>query len=142
MLVKRIKYLVISNKRLVAALSFNFASLKIKSRDQYIGWSVKDRKKHLNKGVNNNRFLIFSWVKVHNLTSYTLSHTLNRLSDDWFNKYNTRPLLVETFIELSRYKGLVTRLQIGFMLEKPKVILKIEKNTNTMVILKGFIFIH
>lgn len=102
---KRIKYLVLSHTRPVAALSFNSASLKLKSRDQYIGWSVKDRKKHLDKVVNNNRFLIFPWVKVRNLASYTLSHTLNRLADDWFNKYNIKPLLAETFIELSRYQG-------------------------------------
>ena len=103
---KRVKYLVLSKSRPLAALSFNSASIKLKARDQYIGWSNTDRKKYLHRIVNNNRFLIFPWVKVKNLASFTLSHTLDRLVEDWFNIYNVKPLLVETFIELNRYKGI------------------------------------
>lgn len=102
---RRLKYLVIHKQRPLAALGFHSASLKLESRDQYIGWSVKQRKQQLNRVVNNNRFVIFPWVKVKNLASYVLSHTLKKLPEDWNNKYNTKPLLVETFVDLDRYHG-------------------------------------
>ena len=102
---RRRKYLVIYKQRPLAALGFHSASIKLKSRDDYIGWSAKQRKQHLNLIVNNNRFVIFPWVQVKNLASYVLSQTLKQLPNDWDNKYNIEPILVETFVDLSRYDG-------------------------------------
>lgn len=102
---RRMKYLVIYQQRPLAALGFHSASLKLKSRDQYIGWSAKQKKQHLKRVINNNRFVIFPWIKVKNLASYVLSKTLNILPDDWNDKYNIEPVLVETFVDLSLYDG-------------------------------------
>ncbi len=102
---RRRKYLIIHKQRPLAALGFHSASIKLKSRDEYIGWSADQRKQNLNLVVNNNRFVIFPWVQVKNLASHVLSQTLKQLPRDWDDKYNIEPVLVETFVDLSRYDG-------------------------------------
>lgn len=55
--------------------------------------------------VGNDRFLILPSVKVANLASHVLSLALSRLSVDWQQRYNYRPVLVETFVDPDRFKG-------------------------------------
>ena len=45
----RLKYLVFSKSRPVAALSWSAPALKLRARDYFIGWSDKQRKNHLNR---------------------------------------------------------------------------------------------
>jgi len=117
---RRTKYLVISQERPLAALGFHSASLRLETRDQYIGWSANQRKQYLNRIVNNNRFVIFPWVQVKNLASYVLSQTLNLLPKDWNNKYNIKPVLVETFVDLTRYEGTCYQAANWVLLGKTK----------------------
>ena len=79
--------------------------MRIECRDKYIGWSAKERKQHLDRVVDNNRFLILPWVKVKNLASHLLSRVVKRLPKDWRDIYGIEPLLIETYVDLSRYKG-------------------------------------
>jgi hypothetical protein len=104
MIGQNLKYLVLAGDRLVAALSYNRAALRIGVRDDYIGWSEEGRWLNLKYIVSNHRFLIPPWVKVKNLASHTLAKSLSRLRGDWkyFNGYE--PQLVETFVD-DRYKG-------------------------------------
>lgn len=101
----RIKYLAYIQDRPVAALSFSAPALKLRVRDKFIGWSLSQKKTHLNTIVNNSRFLILPWVEVKNLASHVLANTLSRLSRDWEERFGKRLWLVETFIDPSRYKG-------------------------------------
>ena len=117
---RRLKYLAVHKQRPLAALGFHSASLKLESRDEYIGWSTKQRKQQLKRVVNNNRFVIFPWIKVKNLASYLLSHTLKQLPEDWNNKYNIEPLLVETFVDLKRYNGTCYQAANWILLGKTK----------------------
>jgi hypothetical protein len=55
--------------------------------------------------VCNSRFLIVPTVVVPNLASRALSLSLSRLADDWFDRYGYRPVLVETFVNPSRFHG-------------------------------------
>jgi hypothetical protein len=55
--------------------------------------------------VGNDRFLILPTVKVKNLASHILSLALSRLPEDWEKRYKIRPVLVETFINPSRFTG-------------------------------------
>ena len=102
---RRIKYLALIQERPVAALSFHSAILKVECRDSYIGWSNEEREEHLDRVVDNNRFLILPWVRVKNLASHLLSRVVKRLPEDWREIYGTEPLVVETYVELSRYTG-------------------------------------
>ncbi len=100
-----LKYLVFSDGRPIAALSFRAASLKLGSRDSFIGWSDIQRKKHLNQVANNNRFLILPWVQVKNLGSYLLSQTSALLISDWLIYYHQELLLLESFVDPRYFQG-------------------------------------
>src|ERR1019366_5703017 len=63
------------------------------------------REAGLSKVVSNTRFLILPSVRVPNLASHVLSHTLARLAHDWQSRYGITPVLVETFVDRSRYRG-------------------------------------
>lgn len=102
-----LKYLAFSGDRPLAALSFRAASLKLGTRDSYIGWSEEQRKKHLAQLANSNRFLILPWVRVKNLGSYLLSQITIHLIRDWFNYYNQELLLLETFVDPRYFQGTV-----------------------------------
>ena len=102
---RRIKYLVLWQERPIAALSFNSAVLRTEVRDTFIGWDDDQREENLHRVVNNNRFLIFPWVRVKYLASHLLSCVLKRLPQDWEEIYGIKPLLVETFVDLSSYQG-------------------------------------
>jgi hypothetical protein len=59
--------------------------------------------------LNNNRFLILSWVRIQNLASHTLALALRRVSFDWKSQYGVEPSLVETFVDGDWYKGVCYR---------------------------------
>jgi hypothetical protein len=74
-------------------------------RDSWIGWSSEIRKRNLQYVVSNSRFLIFPWVTVRDLASKTLSLAASRLPEDWEYVYGYRPLLLETLVDSSRFRG-------------------------------------
>jgi SRSO17 transposase len=101
----RLKYLACLQRRPVAALSFSAPARVLRVRDQWIGWSAAQRQAHLNRVVNNSRFLILPWVAIRNLASHVLAHTLARLPADWAARFGTCPWLVETFVDPARFHG-------------------------------------
>jgi SRSO17 transposase len=109
MLGARLKQLVFSGGRPIAALGWRAASLKLEVRDAFIGWSVEQRNHHLASVANNNRFLIFDWVRVPNLGSHLLSRARRAVQRDWHLKYGHRLLLLETFVDPRRFRGTVYR---------------------------------
>jgi SRSO17 transposase len=101
----RLKYLAFIGDTPVAALSFSAPALKLAARDCYIGWSPLERKAHLNRIVNNSRFLVLPSVVIPHLASSVLARALRRLPRDWEEHFGIRPWLVETFVDPSRFKG-------------------------------------
>jgi len=89
----------------LGALAFSSASWALQARDQYIGWSEAARIANLRHVVANDRFLIVPTVRVKNLASYILASALRRLPEDWQARYNVRPVLVETFVDPTRFEG-------------------------------------
>ena len=81
------------------------ASWALAPRDQWIGWEKKDRQKLLSLILSNDRFLIFPWVKVPHLASHVLSLATNQIADDWVRVHGYRPVLIETFVDSTRYSG-------------------------------------
>ena len=59
--------------------------------------------------VGNPRFLILPWIHIHNLGSHILAIVRRQLPVDWTARYNTTPVLIETFVETPRYTGAVYR---------------------------------
>ena len=101
----RLKYLAFHGQRPIAALGWRAAALKLEARDCYIGWSPEQRKGYIHRIANNNRFLILPWVKVPCLASYLLARSIKRLVEDWQQVYGERLLLLETFVDGTRFLG-------------------------------------
>lgn len=102
----QIRYMVkSSNYGYLGALAFGSAAWALRDRDADIGWSERARRHNLNRVVDNNRFLILPSVKVANLASHVLGLVLGRLAADWEQRYHITPVLVETFIDPTRYAG-------------------------------------
>ena len=93
----------------LAMLGFSTAAWKLAPRDTFIGWTRQLREKNLPFVVDNPRFLILPWIKIPNLGSHILALIRRRLPDDWTERYNTTPVLIETFVETPRYTGAVYR---------------------------------
>ena len=102
----QIRYMVQSSTYgYLGALAFNSATFALKERDRFIGWNENARRANLDKVVCNSRFLILPTVKVNNLASHVLSLATSRLRNDWHARYHVRPVLVETFVDPSRFAG-------------------------------------
>ncbi len=100
-----VKYFIILDKWIVGAISFCTASYKLGPRDKFIGWNTTIRKAYLPRMVENNRFLILPHVKIKNLASATLAESVRRLKSDWHDKYGICQVLIETFVDTSRFTG-------------------------------------
>ena len=105
----QMRYLVDSPHGPLAAVGFGPAAWHLQPRDQWIGWDRDIREKNLQHVVGQNRFLIFPWVRSKGLASRILSLSSRRLSTDWQARYGRRPLLLETFVEIDRFRGTVYR---------------------------------
>lgn len=102
---RRLKYLAFMNDRPIAALSWSAPALKLRSRDDFIGWSAVQRKTHLQRIANNTRFLILPWVQVPHLASHLLSRCIQRLKVDWPEHFNYSLWCLETFVDPQRFQG-------------------------------------
>jgi len=101
----QLRYFVYTQNQAIALLGFGAAAWQTAPRDLFIGWSHEQRKMNLHLIVNNARFLILPWVQSKNLASMILSKAAKRLPSDWYEQYNYRPVLLETFVEKPRFAG-------------------------------------
>ncbi len=101
----QLRYFIYAQNQPIALLGFGAAAWQTAPRDLFIGWSHEQRKKNLHLIVNNARFLILPWVQSKNLASMILGKAAKRLPDDWHTHYHYRPVLLETFVEKTRFEG-------------------------------------
>ena len=101
----RICYFIRSDGQDLGCLQFSAASWSLEARDKWIGWSVEDRRARLFLVANNSRFLILPNVHVKNLASRALSLACRQLPVDWPREFGYAPVLLETFVDLTQYKG-------------------------------------
>ena len=97
----------------VGLISFSAAALKCAVRDQWIGWRYRHQTGRLKLLANNSRFLILPDWHRPNVGSRLLSLCLKRLSDDWQAKYGHPILLVEIFVDPTRFFVDPTRFYSG-----------------------------
>lgn len=101
-------YFVVSEprrQRLGCVLFAAAAARVLAPRDQWIGWAEKHRTKLLHLVLSNNRFLIFPWIHVPHLASHALSLATKQIGHDWVQAYGYRPVLIETFVDPTRFAG-------------------------------------
>jgi hypothetical protein len=101
----QLRYFVRASGRIVALLGFGAAAWKTQPRDLFIGWTAEQRKARLHLVANNARFLILPWVHCNNLASCILGMAVRKLPKDWKLHYGYSPVLLETFVELTRFRG-------------------------------------
>ncbi len=99
------RYVAILDGQWVALVGFGAAALKSRHRDGFIGWKPAIQWQRLKLVANNVRFLILPDVRIKNLASKVLSLTTKRLSADWQALYGHPILMVETFVDDSRFLG-------------------------------------
>jgi hypothetical protein len=51
------------------------------------------------------RFLVLPWVRVAHLASHILGRIARRIRKDWVERYGHPVVLLETFVDTSRFRG-------------------------------------
>jgi len=101
----QLRYLIRSEQGWLGGLSFSSAAWRLGVRDEWIGWSEATRAARLPRIALNSRFLILPSVQVPHLASHVLGLATRQLAGDWQQRYGYKPVLVETFVDSSRYRG-------------------------------------
>lgn len=98
-----LRYVVYQSEQPIACLSWSAAAWKVGVRDRFIGWTANQRQKNLPLVVDNTRFLILN--RTPHLASHVLARAIRRLPTDWHQAYGLTPVLLETFVDTTRFKG-------------------------------------
>ena len=106
--------------RLLALLGFSTAARTLAPRDRFIGWTPALRQKNLPLVIDNARFLILPWIRIPNLASHILSVVCRQLPGQWTERYNTSPVLIETFVETPRSQAPPTKPRGGSTSAPPR----------------------
>ena len=115
----------------LAMLGFSTAAWRLAPRDRFIGWTPELREQNLPRVVDNPRFLILPWIHIPNLGSHLLAIVHRQLPVDWTARYNTTPVLIETFVETPRYTGAVYRRPAGPVSAPPRGAVATTRRTAT-----------
>jgi hypothetical protein len=101
-----LRYVAEVDGQWVAILTFSAPALHLKARERWIGWSRRQRARRLGLIVSNSRFLVLLERQHYpNLASRVLGLALRRLSADWQERWGHPVLVVESFVDESRYRG-------------------------------------
>ena len=93
------------NQTVVGCLQYSSGAWRMQARDAWIGWDEAQRKRNLQRIVNNSRFLILPWVRIRHLASHVLSRGARQLPRDWEERYGLTPWLLETLVDPARFEG-------------------------------------
>jgi hypothetical protein len=102
---EHLKYLVLAGDRPIACLAWNSGPLKLKLRDDLVGAPRQAYAHHLHGIAYNSRYLIAPWVKVPHLASHLLGRMARRISADWQQLYEHPIWILESFVDIERFKG-------------------------------------
>jgi len=91
--------------RPLSCVLFGSAAWKVACRDGYVGWSKECRERNLFLVTNNMRFLVLPWVRVAHLASHIWGRIARRIRKDWVERYGHPVVLLETFVDTSRFRG-------------------------------------
>jgi hypothetical protein len=101
-----IRYLVVSDRGPLGCVLMAGAAKSLGVRDGWIGWSDQQRLRNLPWVINNTRFLLFPWVQVRHLASHVLGQLARQVRTDWEQRWGYQPVLMETFVDPARYRGI------------------------------------
>ena len=92
-------------ERWAAILVWGPACIKLIDRDEWIGWTHRQRAERLGLIVQNRRFLVLAATRMPNLASCAMGLALRHLPGQWEERHGYRPLLAETFTDIEAFEG-------------------------------------
>jgi len=103
---RHLRYVAEADGKWIAILTFSGAAPHLKAREKWLGWSPRQRARRLGFVINNSRFLLLVERERHpNLASKVLGLALRRVAQDWQENWKQRPLVVESFVDETLYRG-------------------------------------
>jgi|ERR1035441_236517 hypothetical protein len=115
---EQLRYVAEYQGQWVALLVWSAAAYKLKLREQWIGWSDRQKRRRLPLVVNNVRFFIPEPYHIPNLASKVMKLNLQRLSADWEQAYHHAVLIAETFVDSEQFRGTIYRVSGWTLLGK------------------------
>ena len=102
---RQLRYLIGSDHGWLGAIGFGSCALRLRVRDEWIGWDPSTRKSFQERVINMTRFLIRPQVRCQNLASRVLSLCMQRVANDFAARYGFEPWLLESFVDAEQYSG-------------------------------------
>lgn len=102
---EQLRYVAEYQGQWVVLLVWSAGAFKLKAREQWIGWSDRQKRRRLPLVVNNSRLFIPESFHIPNLASRVMKLNLTRLSSDWEQAYHHAVLIAETFVDPERFRG-------------------------------------
>ena len=106
---EQLRYLAEHNGQPVALVVWSAGAYKLKAREEWIGWTDRQKKRRLSLVVNNSRFLILEGFHIPNLASRIMKLNVERLSADWEKVHGHAVLIAETFVDPELFRGTTYR---------------------------------
>jgi hypothetical protein len=102
---EHLKYLVLAGPRPVACLGWSSAPRQLHWRDQFVGAPKEAYRHNLHLIAYNTRFMVLPWLRVPHLASHLLGRMAQRISADWQAFYHHPIVLLESFVDMERFRG-------------------------------------
>lgn len=100
-------YIATCDDHWLGLLSYSASALKCKARDRWIGWGHRLQYDRLHLVANNSRFLILPDCHFKNLATKILSLCRRRIQSDWMDRFGFPLLMMETFVDPTRFIGTI-----------------------------------
>jgi hypothetical protein len=102
----QLRYLILAGENdILGAIGFGPAAFYLSCRDCWIGWDAQAMAQNRSQVVGLSRFLIRPGVRWPNLATMCYRLALQRLRQDWLDRYGIQLRLVETYVDRSTHTG-------------------------------------
>ena len=102
---RQLRYLVKSEHGWLGAVGLGAAALRLRAREQWIGWNDLQRRQQLERIVNLTRLLVRRDFHCQNLASRILGQVARQVAPDYQREYGVEPWLLESFVDVGAYDG-------------------------------------
>ena len=102
----QLRYLLRAGPEVLGAIGFGPPAYHLSCRDCWIGWDGRAREQNLPRVLGLSRFLLRPELRCANLASRAYRLILQRVREDWMERYGLRPALVETYVDRNTHTGI------------------------------------
>lgn len=117
---EQLRYVAEYQGQWAALLVWSAGAYKLKLREEWIGWSDRQKRRRLPLVVNHSRFFIPEPYHIPNLASKVMKLNVQRLSADWEQVYHHAVLVAETFVDPEQFRGTTYQVSGWTLLGKTK----------------------